>query len=316
MSKISMNIEDLLTEDPEIPGQTYAIISYLLPQEGRNELDRVMFKFRGAYRTLQECEKKAKQLASKEEHNYVNIYSIEVGHWGKLYTPEEIAENKDNIDMDYENEMMNSMMNGHREQKDKVDKEYEDRKKFRLKQLKFDSSKEGQKYMDQVQENLFSIENRFDKYTQDITYNKETLEYVNKRLQTNQTIITDLTKILSEPEAKENEEFIKEFNLNKEQEISELKIEQERIASAIVKLQESTHDITLASIQCKIDENQILIDYSLKNKVTLISKIEELEKLAKLTKIEIDQKKAEQEILENGKLTKDSLLEAAKHLKY
>jgi hypothetical protein len=320
MNKKTMNIEDLLTQDPSIPGQNYAIISYILPQPGKNELDRVMFKFRGAYRTLEECEKKAKQLANKEEHNYVNIYSIECGSWGRLMSPEEIAENKDGIDMDYENEQMNEMMSSYRAQKDKVEKEYEDRKKFRVKQLKFDSSKEGQQYMSEVRENLISIENKLDKYKEDITYNKDTLEYVNKRLQTNQTIIDKLTNIVDDPDfeikVKENEEFINEFNKQKEQEILHLQNERERIEQAIVKLQESKELVSLRSIQARIKENQELIDYSLKNKVTLKNKIEELQELVKQTEAEIEQRKAEQEILENGKLTKESLIEAAKNMKF
>lgn len=320
MNKKTMNIEDLLDEDPSIPSQTYGIISYLLPDPKKNELDRVLFKFRGAYRTLEECEKRAKQLASKEQHNYVNIYSIEIGKWGLLKSPEEIAENKDNIDIDYENEMMNEMMTNHRTQKDKVDKEYEDRKKFRVKQLKFDSSKEGQQYMSDVKENLISIENRLDKYKEDIIYNKETLEYVDKRLQTNQTIVDKLTNIVDDPEfeikVKENEEFINEFNKQKKDQLEQLQNEKTRIEEAIVKLQESKETMSSQSIQARIKENQDLIDYSLKNKVTLKNKIDELERLVKQTEAEIEQRRAEQDILENGKLTKESLIEAAKNMKF
>jgi hypothetical protein len=318
--KTTMNIEDLLTEDPSIPGQNYAIISYILPQPGKNELDRVMFKFRGAYRTLEECEKKAKQLANKEEHNYINIYSIQVGSWGRLLSPEEIAENKDDIDIDYENEMMNDMMKGYRAQKDKVDKEYEDRKKFRLKQLKFDSSKEGQEYMKNVRENLISIENRLQKYKEDIIYNNETLEYVNKRLETNQNIIEELTNIADDPDfetkIKENEEFINEFNKQKQQEISRLEAEREKIDASIVKLQKLKETTDTHSIHARIKENQDLIDYSLKNKITLKNKIQELQKLVKETEAEIEQRKKEEEILATGQLTKESLIEAAKHMKF
>ena len=38
MDKKTMNIEDLLDEDPSIPSQTYGIISYLLPDPEKNEL--------------------------------------------------------------------------------------------------------------------------------------------------------------------------------------------------------------------------------------------------------------------------------------
>lgn len=320
MNKKTMNIEDILDEDPSIPSQTYGIISYLLPDPEKNELDRVLFKFRGAYRTLEECEKRAKQLASKEQHNYVNIYSIEIGKWGLLKSPEEIAENKDDIDIDYENEMMNEMMKQHRAQKDKVDKEYEDRKKFRVKQLKFDSSKEGQQYMSGVRENLISIENRLEKYKEEIVYNTDTLEYVNKRLETNQTIVEKLTNITDDPEfeikVKENEEFINEFNKQKDQQILDLQNEMERIQGLLEKLKDSKESFSSQSIQSRIKENQDLIDYSLKNKVTLKNKIEELQGLVKQTEEEIEQRKAEQDILENGKLTKESLLEAAKNLKF
>src|SRR6476620_4055972 len=141
--------------------------------------------------------------------------------------------------------------------------------------------------MNDVKENLISIENRLDKYNEDINYKKDTLEYVDKRLQTNQTIVDKLTNIVDDPEfeikVKENEEFINEFNKQKKDQLEQLQNERERIEQAIIKLK---------------------------------NKIEELERLVKETEAEIEQRKEAQDILENGKLTKESLLEAAKNMKF
>lgn len=297
---------DVLSEDPQIVSQQFALFSYLLPDPKKNELERVMIKFRGAYRTQEECKHHAQRLSKLDEHRYVNIYNIETGKWGNLFTDEELANQE--IDIEYSNELMSQMMAGYREQKDKVDKEYSERKDYRKKQLEFDSSKEGQKYLDTIEENIISIKDRLEKHKDDLKLNLENIIYVEKRLKYNQDLDIKLKEIRdTNADIAEGDQLLNE-NLSEINE--EITILEDRLK--VLKEQRGTTE--RKTIDMRIKDNADLIQYSIDNKVYIQDKINEIKENIKkeqelIKERELRDIKVDQEIL-----NKQSLEFAAKNL--
>lgn len=296
---------DILLEDPIIPSQQYALFSYLLPDPKRNELHRPMIKFRGAYRTRDEAKHNAQRLSKLDEHQYVNIYEIQVGAWGNLFTPEEI-ENQD-IDIQYSNELMQEMMQGYRDQKDKVDTEYSERKKYRKEQLEFDSSKEGQKYLNDMEEHIIAVKDRLEKYKEDLKINIENLVYVEKRLKCNLSLDTELNSIKNNEKFADNDDYLKEQINSMDEEITSL---EERIKT----LKESKDIFLKSTIDERIKKNKDLIDFGNDNKKYITNKIDELK--ANITKTQelIKEKEMKEDKKIQDRLNKESLLSAAKNL--
>jgi hypothetical protein len=289
---------DILAEDPIISSQQYGIFSYILPDPTKNELHRPMIKFRGSYRTREECKHNAERLSKLDEHKYVNIYEIALGKWGSLLTQEEL-ENEE-IDIEYSNELMQEMMQGYRDQKDKVDTEYSQRKDHRLEQLKFDSSKEGQKYLNSMEENIVSVKDRLEKYKEDLELNIENMVYVEKRLKYNQDLGEKLAEIaVSKDHAlKENDLFVQENIIEIDREIANLEA---RIAT----LKEKKVVTEKISIEGRIKNNLELINYSKDNKIYLQDKIDTLRESIKNTQTAIENRES-----------KHALIEASKNMKY
>lgn len=289
---------DILAEDPIISSQQYGIFSYILPDPTKNELHRPMIKFRGSYRTREECKHNAERLSKLDEHKYVNIYEIALGKWGSLLTQEELE--NENIDIEYSNELMQEMMQGYRDQKDKVDTEYSQRKDHRLEQLKFDSSKEGQKYLNSMEENIVSVKDRLEKYKEDLELNIENMVYVEKRLKYNQDLGEKLAEIaVSKDHAlKENDLFVQENIIEIDREIANLEA---RIAT----LKEKKVVTEKISIEGRIKNNLELINYSKDNKIYLQDKIDTLRESIKNTQTAIENRES-----------KHALIEASKNMKY
>ena len=56
------SLEDHLLEDPPVYNQNFFILSYLLPDPNKNELQQPLFKMRGAFKNEEECKKRIKKL--------------------------------------------------------------------------------------------------------------------------------------------------------------------------------------------------------------------------------------------------------------
>jgi hypothetical protein len=297
---------DVLAEDPQIVSQQFALFSYLLPDPKKNELERVMIKFRGAYRTQEECKHHAERLSKLDEHRYINIYNIECGKWGSLFTDEELANQE--IDIEYSNELMSQMMAGYREQKDKVDKEYSERKDYRKKQLEFDSSKEGQKYLETIEENIISIKDRLEKHKDDLKLNLENIIYVEKRLKYNQDLDIKLKEI------RDTNAVIAEGDQLLNENLAEINEEITKLEDRIKLLKEQRGTTERKTIDMRIKDNADLIQYSIDNKVYIQDKINEIKENIKkeqelIKERELRHMKVDQEIL-----NKQSLEFAAKNL--
>src|SRR4029079_11223208 len=141
-------LEDYLDEDKIIPNQRYCVFSYLLPGKD-NELDAPLFKVRGCYKTTDECASKIKSLQSKDK--YFHMYTIEVGKWGSLLDDDSIAK-MDDVDVEYREEKMNTMMRQYKESKDKADVEFESRTNAMKQRAQFEGTPEGQEYLANLKE--------------------------------------------------------------------------------------------------------------------------------------------------------------------
>lgn len=313
----TVDFDDILDEDPSIASQQFAVISYVLPEEGRNELDRTLFKFRGAFRTIDECKKRAKNLKNMTENEYIMLHYIEAGKWGRLKTNDEIL-NDETIDLDYENEMMNDMMRGKREQKEKVNTEHEERKKYRKKQLEFDGTKEGQKYLNSLKESIVSIRDRLDKQKNDLKFEVENSVYVEKRVKYFEDLKVKLQSLIGKEssDSSETSEALKVSEQLRKQTISETDLEikdlleqKDLIEKRIKELEMTKNNVENFSIEKQIEVNDEQIKYAYENRQIMKEKIQKLRDLIKETQALAEQ--TEKENLE--KQQKDSNMQSIYH---
>lgn len=176
---------DYLDEDDVISNQKYAVLSYVLPSTNQSVkakgkklegFETPMIKFRGAFSSIEECNRRIKKLQNTD--TYFHMFVIEVGKWGGLLTPEEIDKN-DNVQTVYKNEQMNEFMKGYREQKDKADEHYHERKRLMREKAEADGSKEGQALLAGEKENPLSIKKRLEDSKQFLEELKKQIEEVN-----------------------------------------------------------------------------------------------------------------------------------------
>lgn len=148
-------------EDPVIHNQKFFVLSYLLPSSS-NELKSPIIKMRGAYSTQEECNKRIERLRNIDK--YFNMYTCEVGKFGNLLEEEEIKK-MDNVDIEYREKMMNTMVKEYKENKEQADKEFEERKARMAAAAKFEGSKEGQELLARTKENPIAVKVRVDTLT-------------------------------------------------------------------------------------------------------------------------------------------------------
>ena len=151
-------LEDYLDEDKPIPNQKFFVLSYLLPGEN-NEIEVPMIKMRGVYKTMEECRSKIESL--KNIDKYFHMYISEVGKWGGLFDDETVAK-LDNVDVQYREEIMNNMMRGYKENKDKADLDFIERTRIMKEKAKFEGTPEGQEYLAKLREEPVSVKARLD----------------------------------------------------------------------------------------------------------------------------------------------------------
>lgn len=303
------DLEDLLEEDPLIATQQYCVISYILPDPAKNELDRPLMKFRGAFRTIDECKKRAKKISSMEENKYVMLNYVEVGKWGRLKTFEELINDKD-VDIDYEDELMNEMMKGHRSQKEKVDTEERERQEYRKKQLTFDGTKEGQKYLNSLKESIVSVQDRLEKYKNDLKYNVENAVLVEKRIKYYKDLEEKMNALLTDTnsEIAKSELFRKQTVEESSQEITDLLNMKLAIEERIKQIDEAKTNVDNFSIESQIKLNQEQIENCTKTNDEIKQKIQDLRKSIKATEELVKERTLE----EQHDSRKEALVHAAK----
>lgn len=131
-------IEDELYEDPVISHQQYCCLSFVSPN-GRQKGKVNALKVRGSFSKKEEADAHAKKLRQLDSE--FDIFVAEVGKWLPWYPdPTE-------IDMEYAEEELNSLIKGHKEELYKSEAFYNERKKDLKKQAMALGTKEGQELL-------------------------------------------------------------------------------------------------------------------------------------------------------------------------
>jgi flavoprotein len=118
MNKVDIN--DILTNDPEIYNQKFFVLSYILPSD-KNEIKHPLIKMRGAFKTYEDAEKRVDVL--KRSDKYFNIYIATVGTWGSLL-PEEQLLQSDEVDTVYREPELNEIFQKYKENREKAQEEH------------------------------------------------------------------------------------------------------------------------------------------------------------------------------------------------
>lgn len=168
----SAPLEDYLLEDPQVYNQNFFILSYLLPSE-KNDIKIPTIKVRGSFKTQEECDKRIQKL--KNIDPYFNMYICEVGKFGTLLPDEELRKT-DDIDIQYRESILNTMVKEYQENKDKTDAEFELRKNKMSKQAKFEGTPEGQEFLAKQKEDPEAIKARINHMTSHIEELKQRLK--------------------------------------------------------------------------------------------------------------------------------------------
>lgn len=203
-----VSVEDFLDEDPVISNQKFFVMSYILPEESKNELSNPIIKVRGSYSTIEDCEKRIEKLKNLDKYN--NMFICEVGKYGALL-PESEFQNNDEIDVKYREAMLNTLVKEYKENKDKTDQEFEKRKEFLKKRAEYEGTIKGQEELKNKKENPISIKARIANMT-------EHFEDLEKRLKEIKEIIDISKEQLDKNYTKEEiEEAEKEHEKNTSQ---------------------------------------------------------------------------------------------------
>lgn len=201
-------VEDYLLEDPPVYNQNFFILSYLLPNE-KNELTFPTIKVRGSFKNQEDCQKRINQL--KNVDPYFNMFVCEVGKFGSLL-PEDEIKKLDDVDVQYRESILNTMVKEYQENKDKADEEFEKRKQFMKKKAEFEGTKEGQELLSKEKENPIAVRTRIESMSKHLEELQQRINEVNEILSlSNKQLENDYT----EDEIKIAEEKYKqEYNEN------------------------------------------------------------------------------------------------------
>lgn len=112
---------DYLDEDDPIPGQSWVCISFLSPEGIKNCTTRGL-KIRGVYQTREQADRRADELAKTDPD--FDVFVGEVGKWLPWDPDPNSAE-----DQVYQEEQLNDLMKGHKDNLEKAKRMQAQRKK-------------------------------------------------------------------------------------------------------------------------------------------------------------------------------------------
>lgn len=191
---------DYLDEDPPMSSQKYAILSYVLSDKNP------MVKFRGAFSSMEDCQNKIKRLQTID--SYFHMFVIEVGKWGALLTDEELRNT--GVDEEFRNEKMNEMMKEYKQQRDKANDTFEQRKREMVEKARQDGTKEGQAELAAQREHPLSVKKRLEDTA-------EVLEKIKKDLEEFTSLYENTKKLYetyTEEELQKAEEELKNLKID------------------------------------------------------------------------------------------------------
>lgn len=175
-----VDLEDYLDEDPVINNQKFFVMSYILPEPKKNELTFPIIKIRGSYSTQEDCMKRIEKLKNIDKYN--DLFICEVGKYGSLLPKEEYSK-LDEVDIQYREALLNTMVKEYKENKDLADVEFEKRKDFLKKRAEYEGTVKGQEELSKQKESPKSVKERIDAYTRQSAEMTQRLKEINQILE-------------------------------------------------------------------------------------------------------------------------------------
>lgn len=121
----SSKVIDYLTEDPEIPGQRYGLITIVGPHMPQ-KCDVWGLKIRGVTDSIDKAKALCKKIMQSDPD--YDIYTVEMGKFFPLNVePYEVS------DVEYQNEQLNTLMKSYLENRELANQEYQQRKSEMMK---------------------------------------------------------------------------------------------------------------------------------------------------------------------------------------
>lgn len=163
MSSSEVKYQYLTTDPITVPGQKYALVSFVSPT-GNQKADKMAMKIRGCFQTLDEARHHAKALSDMD--NAFDVYVVEMYNWLAIPpNPDEIH------DQQHQDQWLNDFVKGHKNEQMKAKKHFEERKQEMMSEIENENQKR--------QENVDQPSNVSDSLSGDdpwITHKKEEME--------------------------------------------------------------------------------------------------------------------------------------------
>ena len=220
---------DYLTEDKELPGQKYACVSIITPEnvKGCEKMDVRAFKIRGVYNSYEGAVERAKALQQNDPIH--NVYVADVGKWLPLCDDPERAKEEN-----YANDTLNTIMKNDRDNKEKAKMYHEQRKNMMIQEARSKVDKKRKK----KKKKRRNLQNKEDNKEDDNEEDKNDLVIKNDK-----ETEKELKKDVEELKEEDNKLYEKENKLNQltsELESARLKYEQ-------LKKEEEKKDLKVAN---------------------------------------------------------------------
>lgn len=133
----TIDLEDYLTVDPPIINQQYGLITYILPDPERNELQYPLIKLRGNFPTVEACKKRVERLKVIDQELFT-IVETQVGMFTEL-TPHKLI--NDQKDIIHRESRMNDLVKGYVENQEKSKLLFDERVNHEKRQKKYFNEK-------------------------------------------------------------------------------------------------------------------------------------------------------------------------------
>lgn len=131
MSTDEVNFLDPDPERYQMPGQKYALVSFVSPQSNQ-KYDKIAMKLRGVFATLEEASARAKAMQKFDK--LVDIFVVEQYQWVPVPPcPDDVKS------QEYQDGMLNDIISGHAEQQELAAQEFENRKMEMIEKNKKDN---------------------------------------------------------------------------------------------------------------------------------------------------------------------------------
>jgi len=166
---------DYLQEDPEIPSQKLFLYSYVRTKDKINGEHTYGIKIRGCASTIEDLDKRADFIIGFD--NKSNLFRGEVGKWLPICpNPADVG------DQMYQNDLLNDIMKGKKENELKAKRVFEERKQEMIEKAIEDGTPEGQSKLADMNNHPKVIEMRINTFKEEIKTCQKNEEELHKLL--------------------------------------------------------------------------------------------------------------------------------------